>query len=61
MQQQEGLASDLEENREEFAAAMKEAERVKESCRSVSVTEINDLQGMAPTLLALVALHIHTC
>ena len=45
MQEHETQANDLEENRAEFAAAIKEADRVKESCRSVSTHEINELKG----------------
>ncbi len=45
MGEQETMANDLEENRAEFAAAIQEAERVKESCRSVSTDEIAVLKG----------------
>lgn len=46
MQEQETQVNDLEENRAEFAAAIKEADRVKESCRSISTNEITALKGM---------------
>ena len=46
MQEQEIQINDLEENRAEFAAAIKEADRVKESCRSISTNEITGLKGM---------------
>lgn len=45
MQEQETQINDLEENRAEFAAAVKEADRVKESCRSISTNEITALKG----------------
>lgn len=45
MQRQESVADDLEENRDEFTAAVREAERVKEACRSVSTNEIAALRG----------------
>ena len=45
MQEQETQINDLEESRAEFAAAIKEADRVKESCRSISTNEITALKG----------------
>jgi kinetochore protein Spc7/SPC105 len=45
MQEHETQVNDLEENRAEFAAAIKEADRVKESCRSISTNEITALKG----------------
>jgi kinetochore protein Spc7/SPC105 len=50
MQEQETQINDLEESRAEFAAAIKEADRVKESCRSISTNEITALKGMFKTL-----------
>ncbi|KAM0717094.1 hypothetical protein Q7P37_006946 [Cladosporium fusiforme] len=45
MQEQEEIEQNLRENKEEFTAAIKEAERVRESYRTISVDEINALQG----------------
>lgn len=45
MREHEGAVTDLEENRAEFAAAIQEAERIKEACRSVSTSEIQALKG----------------
>ena len=45
MHSHEAHVNDLEENRAEFAAAIKEADRVKESCRSISTSEITALKG----------------
>ena len=45
MQEHDTQVNDLEENRAEFAAAIKEADRVKESCRSISTNEITSLKG----------------
>ena len=45
MQSHDTQVNDLEENRAEFAAAIKEADRVKESCRSISTNEITALKG----------------
>lgn len=39
---------DLQETRTEFLSAIKEADRVKEACRGISLTEINDLKGISP-------------
>lgn len=43
--EQEEAASDLEEQKSEFNAAAKEAERVKDACRGVSISEIAALKG----------------
>ena len=53
MREQETMAGNLEESREEFAAAIKEAERVKDACRGVSVNEIAGLKGVLISSLAL--------
>ena len=45
MKQQQSQVDDLEESKEEFSAAIKEAECVKEACRGVSLKEITALQG----------------
>ncbi|KAK5171748.1 uncharacterized protein LTR77_003384 [Saxophila tyrrhenica] len=58
MQEQETTANDLEENRAEFAAAIQEAERVKESCRSVSTAEITALKGKSSVSFLLLRLKL---
>lgn len=45
MQEQEEIEQNFRETKEEFTAAIKEAERVRESYRTTSVDEINTLQG----------------
>ncbi|KAK5126576.1 hypothetical protein LTR85_009510 [Meristemomyces frigidus] len=49
-QEQERLASDLQENKAEFTAAIQEAERVREACRGVSLTEISSLKDSIKSL-----------
>lgn len=46
--EQERLASDLQENKTEFTAAIQKAEGVREACRGVSVNEISSLKGQSP-------------
>ena len=43
--EQDELAEALQENADEFAAAISEAERVKDACRVVSMSEIAGLKG----------------
>lgn len=43
--EQDEATNDLEEQKSEFAAAIKEAERVKDACRGVSISEIATLKG----------------
>ncbi|KAI7154795.1 Spc7-domain-containing protein [Hortaea werneckii] len=43
-EEQDQMANHLEESKVEFAAAIKEAERVREACRGVSLQEIADLK-----------------
>ncbi|KAI7354724.1 hypothetical protein KC336_g22303, partial [Hortaea werneckii] len=43
-EEQDRMANHLEESKVEFAAAIKEAERVREACRGVSLQEIADLK-----------------
>ena len=45
-QEQEEIEENLRETRDEFTAAIKEAERVRESYRTISMDEINALKGM---------------
>ena len=61
MKKQETLANDLEENRAEFAAAIKEADRVKEACRSVSTNEITALKGLFHIQAQVHDLRLTTC
>ena len=42
--EQDRLAGDLQENKLEFTAAIKEAERVREASRGVSLSEITSLK-----------------
>lgn len=45
VQEQEEIGENLRETKDEFTAAIKEAERVRESYRTISVEEINALRG----------------
>lgn len=45
LQAQESKAGDLRESKDEFYAAIQEANRVRDSCRTVSVEEVASLQG----------------
>lgn len=45
VQEQEEIGENLRETKEEFAAAIQEAERVRESYRTISMDEINALKG----------------
>lgn len=45
--EQDEAANDLDEQKAEFTAAVKEAERVKDACRGVSINEIATLKGRA--------------
>ena len=64
--QQETTANELEEGRAEFAAAIKEADRVKEACRSVSTNELTALKSkfqpincMSSASVKLTSIRIH--
>ena len=46
-QEHETMAAGLQESKTEFLAAIQEAERVRESCRGVSLDEITALKGMS--------------
>ena len=43
--EQETLADDLQDTKSEFTAAIREADRVREACRGISVDEITQLKG----------------
>jgi len=45
VQEQEEIGENLRETKDEFTAAIKEAERVRESYRTISMDEINALKG----------------
>ncbi|KAM0702084.1 hypothetical protein Q7P35_010994 [Cladosporium inversicolor] len=49
--EQEEIGENLRETKDEFTAAIKEAERVRESYRTISVDEINALKGEFSTSL----------
>jgi len=56
VQEQEEIGENLRETKDEFTAAIKEAERVRESYRTISVEEINALKGkLHPSSSILIA------
>lgn len=53
VEEQDSTAEHLQDSKEEFTAAIQEANRVREACRGVSVNEVTALRGKASAVLSI--------